>query len=96
MVSKEVFRPAQIAGKFTQPAQNRRRVARKQVSREGNVAISKREFVIGAAAAGGGMSLGRLNAAAPTGRRVIDAHTHSLRRDRDAILGGNAGRAFKL
>jgi aminocarboxymuconate-semialdehyde decarboxylase len=40
------------------------------------MAISKREFVIGAAAAGGGMLLGRLNAAAQTGRRVIDAHTH--------------------
>jgi hypothetical protein len=38
--------------------------------------ISKREFLVGATAAGGGMLLGRFNAAAQAGRRVVDAHTH--------------------
>ena len=38
--------------------------------------ISKRDFMIGAAAAGGGLLLGRADAAAQTQRRVIDAHTH--------------------
>ena len=38
--------------------------------------ISKRDFMIGAASAGGGLLLGRANAAAQMRRRVIDAHTH--------------------
>ena len=38
--------------------------------------ISKRDFMIGAAVAGGGLLLGRADGAAQTQRRVIDAHTH--------------------
>ncbi len=40
------------------------------------MAISKREFLISAAAAAGGLMLGRSHASAQTQRRVIDAHTH--------------------
>jgi Amidohydrolase len=38
--------------------------------------MTKRDFLIGAAAASGGVMLGRLDASGQTDRRVIDAHTH--------------------
>ena len=40
------------------------------------MAISKRDLLIGATAAGGALLLGRFHATAQTQRRVIDAHTH--------------------
>src|SRR2546430_9762865 len=49
---------------------------KKQVSREENMAISKREFVIGAAAAGGATLLGPPDAAAQSGRPLTECHTH--------------------
>src|SRR5712692_6857964 len=45
-------------------------------TREGKMAISKRDFLIGAAATGGALMLGRIDSPGQTGRRVIDAHTH--------------------
>ena len=40
------------------------------------MAMTKRDFLIGAAAASGGVMLSRIDASGQAGRRVIDAHTH--------------------
>ena len=40
------------------------------------MAMTKRDFLLGAAAASGGVMLSRIDASGQVGRRVIDAHTH--------------------
>jgi aminocarboxymuconate-semialdehyde decarboxylase len=40
------------------------------------MAMTKRDFLIGAAVASGGVMLSRIDASGQAGRRVIDAHTH--------------------
>jgi hypothetical protein len=40
------------------------------------MAISKRDFLIGAAATAGGLMLGRSDAPGQARTRIIDAHTH--------------------
>ena len=40
------------------------------------MAMTKRDFLLGAAAASGGVMLSRVDASGQAGRRVIDAHTH--------------------
>ncbi len=40
------------------------------------MALTKRDFLIGAAAASGGVMFSRIDASAQSERRVIDAHTH--------------------
>src|SRR5689334_3044843 len=45
-------------------------------AREACMALSKRNFLLGAAAVGGSILLGRSNAEAQPRPRVIDAHTH--------------------
>jgi hypothetical protein len=45
-------------------------------AREGEMAISKRDFLTGAAVAGGALMLERAGAFGQSARRVIDAHTH--------------------
>ena len=40
------------------------------------MAITKRDFLIGAAAASGGVMFSRIDASGQAERRVIDAHTH--------------------
>ena len=50
----------------------------KQKSRYGGptMAITKRDFLLGAAAASGGIMFSRIDASGQAERRVIDAHTH--------------------
>ena len=40
------------------------------------MAVTKRDFLIGAAAASGGVMLSHIDASGQAERRVIDAHTH--------------------
>ena len=40
------------------------------------MAMTKRDFLIGAAVASSGVMLSRIDASGQAGRRVIDAHTH--------------------
>ena len=45
-------------------------------TREPTMAMTKRDFLIGAAAASGGVIFSRFDASGQAERRVIDAHTH--------------------
>src|SRR4051812_5788650 len=48
----------------------------KKSAGERTMALTKRDFLIGAAAASGGVMFSRIDASGQADRRVIDAHTH--------------------
>jgi aminocarboxymuconate-semialdehyde decarboxylase len=56
--------------------QHEREIKQKSLTGAKTMAMTKREFLIGAAAASGGVMLSRIDASGQAGRRVIDAHTH--------------------
>ena len=65
-----------LAAPLVRGRQHEREIKQKSLTGAKTMAMTKREFLIGAAAASGGVMLSRIDASGQAGRRVIDAHTH--------------------